>query len=163
MTKIKVKFSFLLFNALLFMFRDIRLISAFYIACISHEIGHIAALKLTGGELKSIELSSSGIKMFASPCCSVRDGIFVLMSGPAVNLLLYAVLVLCGVRGLLPVFNLAEGLFNLLPYSMLDGGAVLNLIAEGSVHESSLQSVFRAIKLIISAVILFIMLNVYIL
>lgn len=163
MTKIRVKFSFLLFNALLFMFRDTRLISAFYIACISHEIGHIAALKLTGGELKSIELSSSGIKMSASPCCSVRDGIFVLLSGPAVNLILYAVLTLCGVGGLLPMFNLAEGLFNLLPYSMLDGGAVLNLIAEGSVYESRLQSVFRVIKLIVFAIILLIMLNMYIL
>lgn len=163
MTKIRVKFSFLLFNALLFMFRDPELISAFYIACVSHEIGHIIALKLTGGELKSIELSSSGIKMSASPCSSIRNGIFVLLSGPAVNLLLYAVLTLCGVKGLLPLFNLAEGLFNLLPYSMLDGGSVLNLIAEGSVYENSLQTVYRAIRIIVSAIILLIMLNMYIL
>ena len=161
--KIKVKFSFLVFNALLFMFRDTELISAFYIACISHEIGHITALKLTGGELKSIELSSSGIKMSASPYSSVRNGIFVLLSGPAVNLILYAVLTACKIRGFLPVFNLAEGLFNLLPYSMLDGGAVLNLIAEGSAYEHCLQSVYFVIKLVTSAIIVVIMLNVWIL
>lgn len=163
MMKIKVKFSFLLFNALLFMFRDTELISAFYIACISHEIGHIIALKFTGGELKSIEFSSSGIKMSASPCSSVGKGIFVLMSGPAVNLILYAILTACGIKGFLPVFNLAEGLFNLLPYSMLDGGAVLNLIAEGSIYENRLQSIYLVIKIIFSVIILLIMLNMYIL
>lgn len=163
MMKIKVKFSFLVFNALLFMFRDAELISAFYIACILHEIGHITALRLTGGELKSIELSSSGIKMYTSPCSSVRDGIFVLLSGPAVNLILYGILTVCGIKGFLPLFNLAEGLFNLLPYSMLDGGAVLNLIAEGSVYENRLQSIYMVIKIIFSVIILLIMLNVYIL
>lgn len=163
MMKIKVKFSFLVFNALLFMFRDAELISAFYIACISHEIGHIIALKLTGGELKSIEFSSSGIKMSASPCNSVRNGIFVLLSGPAVNLILYGIFTVCGIKGFLPIFNLAEGLFNLLPYSMLDGGAVLNLIAEGSIYENRLQSIYLVIKIVFAVIILLVMLNMYIL
>lgn len=88
---------------------------------------------------------------------------FVLLSGPAVNLILYAILTVCKIGGLLPVFNLAEGLFNLLPYSMLDGGAVLNLIAEGSTHEHCLQSVYFVIKLVTSAIIAIIMLNVWIL
>lgn len=161
--KIKVKFSFLLFNALLFMFRDTGLILAFYIACISHEIGHITALKIMGGELKSIELSGSGIKMYASPSNSIKSGIFVLLSGPAVNLILYAILTICGVKGFLPLFNLAEGLFNLLPYSMLDGGAVLNLIAEGSIYENQLQLIYKSIKIIFIIVCVIIMLKIYIL
>lgn len=157
MTKIKVKFSFLVFNALIFMFRDAEFISAFYIACISHEMGHIIALKMTGGELKSIEFSCSGIKMTASPYTSIKSGIFVLMSGVAVNFLLYALMRLCGVDGCMPLFNIAEGVFNLLPYSMLDGGAVLNLIAEGSIHERTMKSVFFAVRMITSFVILFVL------
>lgn len=163
MMKIKVKFSFLLFNALLFMFRDTEFILSFYIACISHEIGHITALKLTGGEVKLIEFTGSGIKISASPSSSVRNGIFVLLSGPAVNLILYGVLTFFGIKGFPAVFNLAEGLFNLLPYSMLDGGAVLNLVAEGSVYESQLQAVYRAIKIVVFIIISFIMLKMYIL
>ncbi|MCM1133769.1 MAG: M50 family metallopeptidase [Ruminococcus flavefaciens] len=161
MIKIRVKFSFLLFNALLFMFRDTEIISAFYIACILHEAGHITALKLLGGELKSIVLSWSGIKMSASPCSSLKEGIFVLLSGPAVNIVLYIVLTACGIKGFLPLFNLAEGLFNLLPYSMLDGGAVLNLIAEGSVYESQLNKFWFILRLIVSTIIAIFMLNVY--
>lgn len=157
MTKIKVKFSFLVFNALIFMFRDAEFISAFYIACISHEMGHIIALKITGGELKSIEFSCSGIKMTASPYTSIKSGIFVLMSGVAVNFILYALMRLCGISGYMPLFNMAEGLFNLLPYSMLDGGAVLNLIAEGSIYEQTMKSVFFAVRMITSFVILFIL------
>ena len=157
MTKIKVKFSFLVFNALIFMFRDAEFISAFYIACISHEMGHIIALKITGGELKSIEFSCSGIKMTASPYTSIKSGIFVLMSGVAVNFILYTLMRLCGISGYMPLFNMAEGLFNLLPYSMLDGGAVLNLIAEGNIYEQTMKSVFFAVRMITSFVILLIL------
>lgn len=161
MIKIRIKFSFLVFNALLFMFRDAELISAFYIACILHEMGHIFALLFTGGELKSVELSWSGIKMSASPCRSIKSGIFVLLSGPAVNLILYGILTAFGIKGFLSLFNLAEGLFNLLPYSMLDGGAVLNLIAEGSIYEKHLKFFYCALRLIISAIIIIFMLNIY--
>lgn len=157
MTKIRVKFSFLVFNALIFMFRDAEFISAFYIACISHEMGHIIALKITGGELKSIEFSCSGIKMTASPYTSIKAGIFVLMSGVAVNFMLYALMKICGINGYMPLFNIAEGLFNLLPYSMLDGGAVLNLIAEGSIYEQTMKSVFFVVRIVTAFVILFIL------
>ncbi|MDE5854978.1 MAG: hypothetical protein K2H19_07965 [Ruminococcus sp.] len=153
MTKIKIKFSFLVFNALLFLLRDSELISAFYIACISHELGHVIALKLTSGELKSIELSCFGIKMTASPCSSLKSGIFVLLSGPAVNLLLYIIFRVFKIGGFLSSFNLAEGLFNLLPYSMLDGGAVVNLIAEGSIYESQLRIVYFIIRILTALII----------
>lgn len=161
--KIKVRFSFLLFNALIFMFRDAELILVFYIACISHEIGHITALKLVGGKLESVEFSGTGIKICATPCFSLRDGIFVLLSGPAVNLIMSAVLNVLHTGSLLSAFSLAEGLFNLLPYSMLDGGAVLNLIAEGSTCENQIRIVYSVIRIVFLIVIIIIMLNVYIL
>lgn len=159
MTKIKIKFSFLVFNALLFLLRDSELISAFYIACILHELGHIIALKLTGGELKSIELSCFGIKMTASPCSSLKNGILVLLSGPAVNLLLYIILRVLEIGGFLATFNLAEGLFNLLPYSMLDGGAVMNLIAEGSVYESQLRIIYLIIRILTAFAIVLLLIS----
>ncbi len=153
MTKIKIKFSFLVFNALIFLLRDSEIICAFYIACISHELGHITAIKLTGGELKCIELSCFGIKITASPYSSLKNGIFVLLSGPAVNLLLYIIFKMLQIDAPFTMFNLAEGLFNLLPYSMLDGGAVMNLIAEGSIYEKQLNIIYFIIRIITAVVI----------
>lgn len=148
MSKIKIRYSFLVFNALLFLLRDGNLIAAFYISCIAHETGHILALKLTGGELRSVELGCFGIKMTASPCKNIKEGIAVLMCGPAVNLLIFAVLWYFGIREYLCVFNLAEGVFNLLPFSFLDGGAALVLLAEGSVHERIIRRIIMAVRII---------------
>lgn len=137
--KIRIGFSFLLFNALLFIFRDSRLIFGFYAACIAHELGHIAAIRLTGGEVRVIELSCFGIRITASPSARVSAGVFVLLSGPAVNLLLYAALTLAGLNGYTSGFCLAEGIFNLLPFSFLDGGAVLDLLTDGHEYEQMLK------------------------
>lgn len=153
MTRIKVRYSFLVFNALLFLMRDGNLIAAFYISCIAHEFGHILALKLTGGELRSVELGCSGIKMTASPCKNIREGIAVLMCGPAVNLLIFAVFRILGIRGYICAFNLAEGIFNLLPFRFLDGGAALELLAEGSVHEIFIRRIITAVRIVAAAIL----------
>lgn len=137
--RIKVGFSFLLFNALLFMFRDSRLIFGFYASCAVHELGHIAAIRLTGGEVRGIELNCFGIRISASPSAKVSNGVFVLLSGPAVNLLLYAVLTFAGLNGYTSGFCLAEGIFNLLPFGFLDGGAALDLLVEGHEYECALK------------------------
>ncbi len=162
MTKIKIRYSFLVFNALLFLLRDGDLTAAFYISCIAHELGHIMALKLTGGELRSVELGCFGIKMTASPCKNIKNGIAVLMCGPAVNLLIFAFLWLFGIRGYLCAFNLAEGIFNLLPFSFLDGGAALELLAEGSVHERLIRQIiiFARILFISGFVLIFLKLRI---
>lgn len=144
--KIRVDFSFLVFNALLFMFRDSRLIAGFYIACIVHELGHIAVIRLTGGTVRSMKLSCFGIGITASPSQDIRTGIMILLGGPLADLLLYALLKAWGVSGWTAMFCLAEGLFNLLPFSSLDGGAVLDLLISGAPHEDILCRVIFFIR-----------------
>ena len=96
MSRVRVGFSFLLFNGLLFLFCGGKMIFSFYSVCLLHELGHLAALRLTGGELRRAELSFFGIKMVAAPAADIGRGAVVLLSGPTANLLLYAVL--CRVR-----------------------------------------------------------------
>lgn len=151
MKKIRISFSFLLFNAFLFMFRDMRLIAEFYGVCLLHELGHIAALRFTGGELRRVELSWYGIKMTAAPAANTKRGIIVLMSGPAVNILLYAVLHAAGSDGSFALINLAEGLFNLLPYSFLDGGAALEMLAQGAVNERLISRLLLLLRAAVTA------------
>ena len=150
MRKLRIHFSFLLFNALLFMLKDAGMILEFYAVCLLHELGHIAALRLTGGELRLIEFSIFGIKMTAAPAADIKKGAAVLLSGPAVNLLMYAALVLTGNGGRLAL-SLAAGAFNLLPFSSLDGGALLDMLAEGSPHERLIQSVLKAVRALLLA------------
>ncbi len=153
MPKINIKFSFLLFNAMMFMFRESRLILGFYIACLIHEAGHIIAVRLTGGEVHRIDFSWTGIKMTASPPSSLKAGILVQLSGPAANLLTFLILILAGNTGYLALFSLAEGLFNLLPYSFLDGGAALDMLAEGAANEPLLRKIYTTLRITVTAAI----------
>ncbi len=145
---IRVGFSFLLFNALLFLFCDGGMIASFYSVCLLHELGHIAALRLTGGELRRVELSFFGMRMVAAPAADIRRGALVLLSGPAANLALYAVLTVFGVCGMTARLSLAAGLFNLLPLSALDGGALLDMLAAGRVRERELRACLTAVRLL---------------
>ena len=64
---------------------------------------------------------------------------------------MYAALVLTGNGGRLAALNLAAGAFNLLPFSSLDGGALLDMLAEGSPHERLIQSVLKAVRALLLA------------
>ena len=156
MNRVRTDFSFLLFNALLFLFCSGEMILSFYAVCLLHELGHIAALHLTGGELRRIELSFFGIKMVAAPAADAGRGAIVLLSGPAANLLLYAVLTALGVGAGAARLSLAAGVFNLLPFSGLDGGALLDMLAEGRTCERQLRTCFAVARaaLVVGFVIL---------
>lgn len=154
MPKISVKYSFLVFNALVFMFRETDLICGFYIACIIHEIGHIAAIRLTGGKVGRIDLSCFGIKMTATPPVSLRAGIIVQLSGPFANLLVFFILAAAKNIGYTAVFCLAEGIFNLLPYKFLDGGAVLETIADGTENETLYHILITVLRIFITVLII---------
>ena len=154
MRRIRIRFSFLCFNALLFCLCDGKMIASFYAVCLLHELGHIAALRFTGGELRSVELSCFGIRMTAAPAADVKRGAAVLLSGPAANLLLYAVLMLTGKCPETASLSLAAGLFNLLPLSSLDGGALLDMLAEGSVRERQIQLCMKAVRIAAAGVLI---------
>ena len=150
MSRVRVGFSFLCFNALLFCLCDGSMILSFYAVCLLHELGHIAALRLTGGELRSVELTCFGVRMTAD----VKRGAAVLLSGPAANLLLYVLLTAADVCRETAELSLAAGLFNLLPFSSLDGGAVLDMLAEGSVCERQIQLALKALRIAAAAALL---------
>lgn len=134
--KLRIDFSFLVFSALIFLVRDGMTILSFFTVCMIHEIGHCLAICLSGGKIASITLYGTGIIM--KPCrsglFSLKNELFILLSGSAVNITLYLILKNVGGLELFSMLNLGAAVFNLMPYSSLDGGAVLRLLGENPRH-----------------------------
>jgi len=133
--RIRFRFSFFVFNALLFMLQDSSLTLMFYTVCAIHEAGHIAAASFCGIDIVSVDITGFGIIMTTSGRSLVprRKELAVLLAGPAMNILAFAI-----ASGPFSVLNLAAAVYNLLPYRRLDGGAILALLTEGSPKEDSI-------------------------
>jgi Zn-dependent protease len=154
--RLKISFSFLAFNALVFLLRDTGIILAFYTVCALHEAGHIAAALATGTKIASVELTGFGIRMETVPDCTapVRRQLAVLIAGPAVNAAVYLLMRLLRCGGCFPLLNLSAALYNLLPYRCLDGGAVIEVFTSGSRHEYLAGRLILAAEICVSAALL---------
>ncbi len=96
-----------------------------FILCIMHEAGHLAAMLIFGSVPRKLELGYFGMKIVTgSRLLSPQKEIITAAAGPAVNILLAAVLLLIK-KEEWAIISLALALFNLLPVPMLDGGRIL--------------------------------------
>lgn len=148
---IRIHFSFLVFNSLIFLMRDSRLIMTFYGVCLLHEAGHLAAMKLTGARIAAVDISGAGIRIEQQKggIVPVKSKLFVLLAGPAANLILFILLLNLGCYGEFAALSLISAVYNMLPYRSLDGGAIIALYSTGSAHERAVLNVLTAVKLLI--------------
>lgn len=94
------------------------------LAALCHELGHLAAGKLIGLNVKSITLMPVGISIEMSEPRSYAGKIFVSLAGPFVNLLI-CVLSRGDTESALFGFSALLLCLNLLPVRTLDGGTAL--------------------------------------
>lgn len=95
-------------------------------ACLLHELGHYAAIRLMGGDVRLIRLTAVGAEMnLMGPLGYWQEGAAAL-AGPAVNLLLARLFCFWERGQLFAGLNLVLGIFNLLPVCGLDGGRALS-------------------------------------
>ena len=80
------------------MLRDIGLMVTFYATCAVHESGHIITLLSYGGRIKAVELSGTGIRIIIkkSGMIPVKSSLFILLSGPAANMIVFFMIKLTG-------------------------------------------------------------------
>lgn len=81
--------------------------------------------------------------------CLDAGSAFVLLSGPAVNILLFTMLKAFGATGSFAMVNFAAGLYNLLPFSCLDGGALADVFITGTIHEREWRKLLTIFKIVI--------------
>ncbi|MDE6678381.1 MAG: hypothetical protein K2K02_05005 [Ruminococcus sp.] len=151
-TEYSVKFSFLVFNALIFLLRDNDIIMDFYAVCLIHETGHLFAIAVTGGKVKSVVFGGTGV--IITPEKNSRHELFIMLAGAGANLIVFFVMLFSGIDGSFRLLNLATAVYNLLPYRQLDGGSALCMLTDGTPYERTANTVLTTVKILFSVVLL---------
>ncbi len=115
---------FWLVLALMVLLFPVRFLAGVLIAAAVHELGHILAIRLTGGHIRKLALHAAGARILTDPMTPGREALCAL-AGPmagALTVLAWRVFPEPAVAGLV------QTVFNLLPVYPLDGGrAVRNI------------------------------------
>ena len=116
----------LLLGALFWLDEGVGLLPWGLLACLLHELGHVAAAAVLGGRVEGLSLTAVGAELhieYAAPLSYTGDSL-VALAGPAVNLLAGGLFAALGWT-VASALSLAVGAFNLLPVPPLDGGRVV--------------------------------------
>lgn len=116
----------LLLGVLFWLDEGVGLLPWCLLACLLHELGHLAAAGACGGHLARLSLTAVGAELsfcYRSPLSYGQDSI-VALAGPAANLVTGGIFLALG-QNLPAVLSLGLGAFNLLPVQPMDGGRVL--------------------------------------
>ena len=107
--------------AIVFLILPLQWLLALITAALFHELCHLVALKLCGGQFRSIQFADRGAVIRASPL-SAGKALFCSLAGPIGSLLL---LPLARRLPRLAVCAAIQSAYNLLPLRGLDGGHAL--------------------------------------
>lgn len=122
---------FVLLVALIVFFDEGLLLFIIWTAALLHELGHYAALRLTGGRLERIVLDAGGVTMVerSYPALSPARQAAAVLAGPVTSLCFALLFSLWGGGTALALGGmcLTQALFNLCPVRGLDGGRLLVL------------------------------------
>lgn len=119
------------------------------VCCVLHEAGHLAAIKIFGGRVKSINLGIYGMRIECARNVQISflKEAAVSFAGPAVNIALFAAGLFTG-KKVLCFSNAALIFLNLLPAYSTDGYEVIKNIL---LHFFDGEKIKTALKLISAA------------
>ena len=147
-TEIDLDFTFFAVLALFFFFDSGTGLCAF-LSCIFHELGHLIVIGICGIPTERLMFYGGGIQLTADiGNCSFSARIAVLSAGCVFNLLLAALLFLCGVDTVAAV-NVFLCLFNLLPVSHLDGGRLAAEILGHFCEPYKAEHLLRLLRIVV--------------
>lgn len=123
----------------------------FYAVCIVHEMGHLLAIYITGGKVKSVIFSGTGV--IINSIKRPNYELFIMLAGAGANLIVFFMLGILNISGIFRWLNLAIAVYNLLPYRQLDGGSALCILIDGTLNERVINAILIAIKIIFSVLL----------
>ncbi len=110
--------------------------------CMIHEAGHGIAMVLTGAGIREIQFYAAGIQMRTHAAVLPKwKELLILLSGPCMNFGAALLLRLLQCEGDAALLHLCMGIFNLLPYAVLDGGSVMRYLLAAHPYLLRLQTV----------------------
>lgn len=121
-----------------------ELTACLVLASAGHELGHYMAAKMFGIKVERLCLSAMGAEMTLYGSMSYVSEAIVAVAGPAASLLLAVISAQLGCT-MLAGLSFVLGLFNLLPVTALDGGAIIRSLAMACLHDPS-ERLCRAIS-----------------
>ena len=142
--KINVSAGFILLAALVYFFDTEGMTAAFLPAVAAHEMGHALAIRALGGRTVLVDVTSAGLRMDYAGYLTKRGELLCAAAGPlfGIALALGASILgrFLGSEYLLCVSGVSMilSLFNLLPVSPLDGGAILSILLSPEIRETVL-------------------------
>lgn len=121
-------------------------------SCTVHELGHLFGAVLFEVRVKTVTFWAGGVKMITERNLRpLSYDIIILLAGPLFNFISAVYMQFTGNTPALAV-NLFLGIFNLLPFSELDGGSVLRLFFE---HKMINPDIFMKITAAVFSLFLF--------
>lgn len=112
-------FSFILGAAIVLLLPAKVWLAALFAASV-HELYHLAALWILGGQVKQLRLGICGAKIVTLPMSRGRE-VLCALAGPMGS---FSLLALASRYPLAALFGLMQGSYNLLPIYPLDGGRI---------------------------------------
>ena len=95
-------------------------------AVFSHEIGHILAVKLLGGNIYGIRVQCGGAVIYSNKL-EYPKSVVCMFAGPLCGMLPVFLLSKFPIMG---IISIALTIYNLLPFLPLDGGRIMNILLE---------------------------------
>ena len=135
------------------------------LACAAvHESGHVLVYILCTHKWPKLRFSAAEITLFGAHRLSRAQELWVLAAGPMANFILAAALLLrvqCRASYrlyFLAAVSLCTGLYNLLPFGVLDGARILQNLLPAE-KQDALQRAQRTLLCVFTAVLLFLALR----
>ncbi len=138
---------FLLLAAFLYYEGGWAAVTAFCTAALSHELGHLAAMTMTGASVRSVKLTAAGPVIELCGDMTPRQELGITAAGPLAGILFS---LLCLSSGSLyfrytGLIALLASAFNLLPVLPLDGGRLATAALRSVMPEKTASHVLRAL------------------
>ena len=122
--KITIEPGFLLYTAILALVIPIRLLLAWYLAVIIHEMGHYTALRLLHIQIFALKVELSGITLLTERIGGLRE-IVCAAAGPVFG---FSILLIADYLPCTAAFACIHSAYNLLPIYPLDGGRIVRCL-----------------------------------